>query len=194
MRIRGLIIFASVVQSILFLTHFFIYKTWTLAAPGSEATGPWLKVTVGALSVSFLAASLLAFRYSNPAVRTLYRIAAVWLGIVSFLFFAAGASWVIFGVTRLAGVGVNFHVIVAVLYAAAVLSGVAGVLNAGWTRIRRITVRLENLPETWRGRTAALVSDLHLGHFHNGSFLRQFWARVMRKNPEAFSWQATCTM
>ena len=37
----------------------------------------------------------------------------------------------------------NFHAIVEVLYAAAVLSGVAGLLNAGWTRIRWITVRLE---------------------------------------------------
>ena len=185
MRIRGLITFASVVQVILFLTHFFIYETWAFAAPGNEATAPWLKVTVGVLSVSFLTASLLAFRYSNPTVRTLYRIAAVWLGTVSFLFFAAGASWVGFGVARLAGVDVNFHVIVEVLYAAAVLSGVAGVLNAGWTRIRRVTIQLENLPQAWRGRTAALVSDLHLGHVRNGSFLRRIVAKVMRENPDA---------
>src|SRR6266850_3246117 len=127
MRIRaGLIGLIAVIQSILFLTHFFIYKTWTFAAAGSEASVfPWLKVTVGLLSVSFLSASLLAFRFTNRAVRTLYRIAAVWLGIVSFLFFAAGASWVVFGVTRLAGVDVNFHAIVEVLYAAAVLTGVA---------------------------------------------------------------------
>jgi predicted MPP superfamily phosphohydrolase len=185
MRIRGLITFASVIQSILFLTHFFIYKTWMFAAPGNETTAPWLKATVEALSISFLAASLLAFRYSNPTIRTFYRIAAVWLGIVSFLFFAAGASWLVLGVTWLAGVDVNFHVIVEILYATAVLSGVAGVLNAGWTRIRRITVRLENLPETWRGRKAALVSDLHLGHVRNGSFLRRIVAKVMRENPDA---------
>jgi uncharacterized protein len=185
MRIRGLVAFASVVQSVLFLTHFFIYETWTFAAPGDEATALWLKVTVGVLSVSFLGTSLLAFRYTNPAVRTLYRIAAVWLGIVSFLFFAAGASWVVFGVTQVARVDVNFHGIVEVLYAAAVLSGLAGVLNAGWTRIRRITVRLENLPETWRGRTAALVSDVHLGHVRNASFLRRIVAKVMRENPDA---------
>jgi len=185
MRIRGLITFASVVQAILFLTHFFIYETWAFAAPGNEATALWLKVTVGALSVSFLATSLLAFRYTNPIVRTLYRIATVWLGIVSFLFFAAAASWVAFGVARLAGINVNFHSIVKVAYAAAILSGIAGVLNAGWTRIRRITVRLENLPETWRGRTAALVSDLHLGHVRNGSFLRRIVAKVMRENPDA---------
>ncbi|HYT21438.1 MAG TPA: metallophosphoesterase [Candidatus Polarisedimenticolia bacterium] len=181
----GIIAFVSVIQCILFLTHFFIYKTWTFAAAESEAFAQWLKVTVGVLSVSFLAASLLAFRYTSPTVRTLYRIAAVWLGIVSFLFFAAGASWVVFGATRLAGADVNFHAIVEVLYAAAVLSGVAGLLNAGWTRIRWITVRLENLPETWRGRTAALVSDLHLGHVRNGGFLRRIVRKVMRENPDA---------
>jgi len=88
MRIpAGFIGFATAFQSILFLTHFFIYKTWTFATAGSEVSSPpWLKVIVGSLSISFLVATLLAFRYSNPAVRTLYRIAAVWLGIVSFLF------------------------------------------------------------------------------------------------------------
>ena len=187
MRIRaGFVTFVGIIQSILFLTHFFLYETWMFARAGSEtSSAPWLKVTVGMLSVSFLAASLLAFRYSNPAVRTLYRIAAAWLGIVSFLFLAAGASWVVFGVTRILGVDVNFHVIVEFSYAAGVLSGVAGLLNAGWTRIRRITVRLENLPEAWRGRKAALVSDLHLGHVRNGSFLGRIVAKVMRENPDA---------
>src|SRR5258708_11593108 len=140
---------------------------------------------MGLFSVSFLTASLLAFRCSNPAVRTLYRIAAVWLGIVSLLFFAAVASWVVFGVTQLAGMDVSSHKIVEVLYAAAVLSGITGVLEGGWKRMRRITVRLENVPETWRGRTAALISDLHLGHVRNGGFLRRIVTKVMRESPDA---------
>src|SRR5258705_218276 len=185
-RRAGIIAFATVIQSILFLTHFLIYKTWTFAPAVSKVSSPpWLKVIVGLLSVSFLTASLLAFRYSNPAVRTLYRIAAVWLGIVSFLFFAAVASWFVFGVTRLAGADLTFHKIVEVLYAAAVLCGITGVLNAGWTRTRRITVRLENLPETWRGRTAALISDLHLGHVRNGGFLGGSVAKGVKENADA---------
>src|SRR3989442_15188159 len=98
MRIRaGFIAFATVIQSILFLTHFFIYKTWTFEAAGSEISAfAWLKVTMGALSVSFLGATLLAFRFTNPAVRMLYRIAAIWLGIVSFLFFACAARGGVF--------------------------------------------------------------------------------------------------
>lgn len=187
MRIRaGIAGFVTVVQLILFLTHFFIYETWIFgAAQGGATTSAWLKITAGVLSVSFLSASLLAFRFTNSAMRTFYRIAAVWLGIVSFLFFAAAASWVIFGVARLAGVNANFHQITEVLYAIAVVTGVAGLLNAGWTRVRRVTVRLENLPDAWRGRTAALVSDLHLGHVRNGSFLRRIVATVMSERPDA---------
>ena len=53
--------------------------------------------------MSFVAASLLAFRYTNAALRVFYRAAAVWLGLLTFLFLAAGSSWAIFGVARLAG-------------------------------------------------------------------------------------------
>src|SRR5260370_14747806 len=139
MRIRSVFIaIAAIIQSILFLVHFFIYKTWSFAPAGSGFSGEWLKLTIGVLSVSFLAATLLAFRYTNPAIRTLYRIAAVWLGIVSFLFFAACASWVVFWVTRIGGMDVRVHQIMEILYAAAVLGGLTGVLEARATPIPRL--------------------------------------------------------
>jgi uncharacterized protein len=187
MRIRaGLLGFIAVIQTILFLTHFLLYETWTFSSVESDAAGSiWLKLIFGALSVSFLAASLLAFRYSSPALRLFYRAAAVWLGLLSFLFLAAVSSWIVFGITRLAGLDRNFHRIVEVLFGAAVVAGVYGVFNASWTRITRITVRLRNLPEAWRGRKAALISDLHLGHVRNGSFLRRMVAKILKEEPDA---------
>src|SRR5260370_38049723 len=141
MRIRsGFIAIAAIIQSILFLVHFFIYKTWSFAPAGSGFSGEWLKLTIGVLSVSFLAATLLAFRYTNPAIRTLYRIAAVWLGIVSFLFFAACASWVVFWVTRIAGMNLGFHQIGEILYVSAVFGRLSPVLNPRLTPIPPITV------------------------------------------------------
>jgi predicted MPP superfamily phosphohydrolase len=53
------------------------------------------------------------------------------------------------------------------------VAGLYGVLNAAWPRLVRISVALPNLPPQWRGRTAALVSDLHLGHVRNGRFVRR---------------------
>jgi uncharacterized protein len=187
MRIRpGLLGFIALIQTVLFLTHLLLYETWTISAGETGAGGPlWLKILMGVLSVSFLAASLLAFRYMGAALRVFYRAAAIWLGMLSFLFLAAISSWVVFGVARAAGLHANFHLIVEVLFGAAMVAGVYGVFNASWTRITRITVRLANLPDTWRGRTAALISDLHLGHVRNGSFLRRMVAKILKEAPDA---------
>src|SRR5215831_19258072 len=175
MKIRaGLVGFIAVVQAILFQTHLILYETWTFSTSGNGATETlWLKIVLGILSVSFLIASLLAWRYTGAAVQTIYKVAAVWLGLLSFLFGAAVISWIALGVTWAAGLHANFHLMVEVLFGAAAAAGIYGVFNASWTRITRTTVRLANLPEAWRGRKAALISDLHLGHVRNGSFLRR---------------------
>jgi predicted MPP superfamily phosphohydrolase len=187
MRVRREIIsFIVVIQSVLFLTHYLLYETWAFAPAGSETPGAfWIKLALGFLSVSFIAASLLAFRYTNAALRAFYRAAAVWMGLVSFLFLAAVSAWIIFGVARLAGLNINFHRTVEWLFGAATAAGLYGVFNAGWTRITRTTVRLANLPEAWRGRRAALISDVHLGHVRNGSFLRRLVAMTLREEPDA---------
>src|SRR5260370_17685313 len=46
-------------------------------------------------------------------------------------------------------------------------------INAARLRVTRLHVALPNLPEQWRGRVAALVSDTHLGHVRNGRFVRR---------------------
>jgi predicted MPP superfamily phosphohydrolase len=183
---RRLVFFSVVIQFVLWLTHLLLYKTWTFASAGSDTPRAlWLKLVLGFLSVSFVAASMLAFRYTNGVIRTIYRIAAVWIGLVSFLFVAAVSSWILFGVARLAGLDMNFHRTVELLFGVAILAGFYGVFNAGWTRITRTTVRLANLPARWRGRRAALISDLHLGHVRNGSFLRRIVAKILKEGPDA---------
>src|SRR5580700_7047317 len=183
---KGLIGLIVILQTVLFLAHFLVYQTWTFSPAGNDVPGTLgIKLVLGFLSVSFVAASLLAFRYTNAAVRALYRVAAVWLGFLTFLFFAAVFSWIFFGVARLAGLDVSFHRMVEWLFGAALVAGLYGVFNASWTRITRTTVRLANLPPAWRGRRAALISDLHLGHVRNGSFLRRMVAKILKEEPDA---------
>jgi len=104
---------------------------------------------------------------------------------LTFLFVAAVSSWMILEVANLAGLVVNFHRIVEVLFGAAIMAGLYGVFNAGWTRVTRTTVRLANLPASWHGRRAALISDVHLGHVRNGTFLRRMVAKILSEEPDA---------
>jgi len=106
MRLRKRLIgFIAIIQSVLFLTHFILYETWTFSPTGSHTPGAlWIKLVLGFLSVSFVAASLLAFRYTNAALRAFYR--AAWVGLVTFLFLATVSSWIIFGVAWVVGLDV----------------------------------------------------------------------------------------
>ena len=182
---KQLIAFIAVVQSILFLAHFFVYETWIFSPGDAEVSGRVIAaLTLGILSISFITASLLAFRYSNRFVRGLYKVSAVWMGLLSFLLFGAAGSWVVLAASHLAGFSLNFHRSVEILFALVAALGALGLLNASCTRITRATVRLAKLPEAWRGRRAALVSDLHLGHVRNSGFLRRIVTSILREEPD----------
>jgi uncharacterized protein len=186
MERKSLIGLIAVLQSVLCGTHVLLYETWIFSPAGRDTHAAlWIRLALGFLSLSFVSASLLAFRYSNAALRAFYRAAAVWTGLVSWLFLAAVSSWIIFGGARLAGLDMNFHGTVELLFGAAVVAGLYGVFNASWTRITRTSVRLENLPAAWRGRSVALISDVHLGHVRNGGFLRRMVARILKEEPDA---------
>jgi hypothetical protein len=78
-RLRTRIVLAvAIIQSVLFLAHRFVYETWTTFRAVPDPPGiTRLETTVALLSISFVAATLLSFRYSSWPVRLLYSIAAV---------------------------------------------------------------------------------------------------------------------
>ncbi len=175
----------SIIQAFLFLVHIAIYATWTFfwgALDSSRAME--LRIALTILSISFVAASLLAHHYFNPLVRAIYTIASVWLGFVNFFFLAACACWIAYGLPLLFGVQLQTRAVAAVCFGLGLLAGVIAIVNAAWTRVVRVTIKLPNLPAAWRGRTAALVSDLHLGHVRNTWFLRRILRKLSQLQPD----------
>jgi uncharacterized protein len=178
-------IFVAVVQSILLLVHLVLYLTWKYFwGPLDPSTLTRFQIIVSLLSISFVAASLLAFRYSNIGVRMFYTLAALWLSLVNFLFLVACACWLLYAIPAIFGAHLQKRTLLETLSSAAVLATLYGVANASWTRVKRINVKLTKLPESWRGRTAALVSDLHLGHVRNRSFVRRIVRMLIRLRPD----------
>jgi predicted MPP superfamily phosphohydrolase len=167
-----LLVFVSIVQVILFSAHWFVYATaahfW-----GGWASSCSVKLAFALLSMNFVAASLLGWYSYRPLVRFFYLFASLWLGFASYFLLASIACWIIYSVSAIAGLGWQPAWIADATFAAAIAAGVYGLLNAAWPRVVRIAVTLPNLPAQWRGRTAALVSDLHLGHVRNGRFVRR---------------------
>lgn len=177
------------IQVILFLAHWLVFSTFIAFVPGlapSEVSG--LHVAMLVLAFSFVAASLLAYRFSNAAVRFVYWLAAVWLGFLNFFFWASLLAWIAQLALRLAispAYAASARPLVAgILYSIAALMGIYGLFNARMVRIRRIAVQLPNLPASWRGRRAVLLSDLHLGPINGVQFCRRLVAKAQSFKPD----------
>ena len=174
-----------VVQTILFLAHWFIYSTWIVFWGG---LGGWttvaLRTALFLLAFSFIAAALFGFYFANRLVTGLYRVAAVWLGVLNFLFLAACLCWLARLALALAGLTANRPLLAAVFFSLAVVASLYGLVNARFIRIRRIRVHLDGLPASWHGRTALVVSDLHLGHVNGSGFSRRIVELAARLKPD----------
>jgi uncharacterized protein len=178
----------AIVQTILFLAHWYLYRTWVdFWLPISPDASIFLRAAFTSLSVSFIVATMLGFRYDNAFIKSFYRIACIWLGIANFLFVGAMLAWLIDLALRLALPGTS-HLsarpyIAALFLIVALATALRGIFNARKIHERHITVRLPDLPASWRGRTALLISDLHLGHINGKGFAAQIASMVRRIDP-----------
>lgn len=177
----------ALLEVFLLLAHWFLFSTAVHFLPISGTAEQALGWALVVLAISFVAAAMLSFRYANPAVEALYKAAAVWLGFLNFFFWAACLCWLVALGLRLAGSNTAAvrERVGETLFGLAILVGVYGLMNARWIRERRVTVSLPGLPETWRGRTALLVSDLHLGHVNGAGFAGRIAEIARRLNPDA---------
>ena len=187
MRSR-IVTFIAIMQGMLLLAHWFLYETLASFLELSPNLHPHalltLRIAAAVLSISFVSASLLAFRSANILMRMLYTVAAMWLGALTYLFLTACTMWIVYGVSSATGVPLNRPYLAAGLFSTALLISVYGIINASWTRVTRVTIPLRNLPRAWRGRVAAVVSDTHLGHVRNYSFIKRITRMVARLKPD----------
>ena len=179
------VLLISIVQSILFLGHGFLYRTlvrfFGVASPAKLLT---LKVVLTLLSVSLVLTSLLAFRYSNFLIQCLYTVAASWVGILYLLILASILCWVCYGLAKLFCLPLDQKIVIEILIGVALLASVYGFINAGVTRVTRINVELPLLPGPWKGKTAVWVSDTHLGHVRHYGFARQIASEITNLHPD----------
>ncbi len=179
------ILFISTVQSILFLGHWFLYKTlvrfFAVSSPTKLLT---LKVVLGLLSVSLVLTSFLAFRYSNLLVRCLYTAAASWLGIFYLFILASILCWIFYGLVKLFHLPMDQRILIEVLIGLALMASLYGFINSGVIRVTRISLQLPHLPSQWKGKTAIWVSDTHLGPVRNYGFAHHIATLVQRLHPD----------
>jgi predicted MPP superfamily phosphohydrolase len=178
-----IILFVTVFLSVLLTANWFVCATWNHFL-GMTAVPLWEIIPPG-LTLAFVATTFLGRRSSSFGLRLVYRISAVWLGILNFSFFAACAAWMVSAAATLFGVHFEPKVIAEAFFGMSMLASIYGLVNANRLRVTLITVNLPNLPAAWQGRTMALVTDLHLGSVRRARFASRVVAKLQSLQPDA---------
>jgi uncharacterized protein len=129
------------------------------------------------LTVGFVIAQIAGSKFFNLFTRAAYMVTAIWMGLFVYLLLSTVFSVILisFGIPALFGI---------TLYIIALAIGTYGFLHARNIQIKRIEVKIDNLPEKWRGRKMVFVSDLHLGQVHAKKFAKKIVNLINEQKPD----------
>lgn len=160
----GFIIIALITQGLLFFVHFVFYRfgvdTFHLADKYKYILG----TTMVILSLSFTSSMILFQKFGNKFTENFYYLSAIWLGTVFWIFIAIVLSTI----SRYVILNDLYYSIFAgVLVVSAFLVSFYGVSHARNIQVVQKDIYINNLPESWEGKKAVFMSDLHYGNIHD---------------------------
>ncbi len=141
-------------------------------------------VVICMLALSFFLSAIFIRISSNPLTVSLMWISSLWLGLLLHLFAALALIWVTYLCVRVTGSSLNMKLVCGAFYGLAVLVTAYGVYNAFNVRLERVTVQIDDLPDSWKDQTIVQLSDVHLGSMRGTGFLRRLVDQVNALEPE----------
>lgn len=177
--------FAIIALAILLVGHYFIYYSLISLF---KLTDSYLHGIIIAaliiLPISFVVSTVIAHWKENWITKTFYFASGMWLGISANLILGFLAAWVVVGFFKIIGLTPNTIIIGTVAVVLALLYVAYGIYNVYNPEIVQVYVKIKNLPEEWKGKTAVQISDVHLGHILGQNFLKKVVNQINEINPD----------
>ncbi|MCM2339015.1 MAG: metallophosphoesterase [Burkholderiales bacterium] len=178
------LIFSIVI--LLFATiNLIAYKTFVTIFPVFASKHLFLiRIIFLVLMLSFILASFMARYDDSFFAKIFYTISASWFGFLSYLFLVAVLYSIILIVFHF--ISPNFSVlwIGKILFCLLIILGVYGLYNAQKIIITKVNISIPNLPESWKGRKAVFISDIHFGPIYSAGTAREISKKIEELNPD----------
>jgi hypothetical protein len=136
------------------------------------------------LALSFVIAILLIHWKENYFTRVLYYWSGLWLGFLANIVLSFGLAWIIYLGAKFFGFEIRTEILGGVFIFLAIIISAWGVWNAKNPVIRRVDVKIANLPQNWQGKKIVQLSDVHLGLTNKADFMEKVAKKVNFENPE----------
>lgn len=134
---------------------------------------------------SIILASLLIHKRDNLPIRIYYVTVMIWLGwFFNFLIFLSPIV-LLKVILKMRGVYFDASHYALLLFILATLFSALNVFNAFSPRVKRIAVKIKDLPEYWENKNVVMISDVHLGPIYRQKFLTRSITVINKLKPTA---------
>ena len=178
-------IFASLNTFMLYLAHSFVFKT---SFKYLEINNPTIRTIVilvmAGLSLLFVVSIITSHIHYNKTIRFTYYLSAVWLGTFLNLLFFFLINRLIIVLTQWLDIAVDYRVLHIVVLIICLCYSIYAIINAKHLKIKRVKVRIKDLPEYWINKKAILITDVHLGAIYGKAFLKKMVNKINASSPD----------
>ena len=188
MKVLPLITFLGVVLLLLGIVHGYLYLSFNafFDIPPPFARRILLPLIVF-LAVSFVLSSVCVRQFPGSASTIFYIFSSLWLGTALYHALASTIAWPVVAAVRWTSrpdLSMVPRYAALCLYSLAALFALYGAVNAHRVQVTRLSVSIRNLPDAWKGRTIAQLSDLHLGPYWGRGFLETVVETTLGLRPD----------
>lgn len=181
MKYFGFIVFLIINQLVIFLAHYLIYRFGTTYYPVLDKNKFTFGITLFVLSISFTLSMFLVRAWQNNLTAFFYKISAVWLGALLWVFLGivicSLIAFLIKDTNTVKQIGLIFFLSIFVI-------NTYGLINAFNTKVIEKEVRINNLPAEWVGKKGLFVSDTHYGNIHTQKRAFKLANKIKKINPD----------
>ena len=175
-----IIFFVGVMLVFLYVVNFVLYDAlafmFSIDVPAELLL---IAIVLGIFSGSFFVASVLGNFYYNSFTRLYYKLSAIWMGVLSYLFMLS----VVYGLVAALS-GQHLPVLGIACLCAAIGISLYGLIHARKIVVTEIIVPIPNLPPVWQTRKVVWISDVHVGQLLGPKFLTKVVNKINTLAPD----------
>ncbi len=134
--------------------------------------------------VSFVISTFLVHYSDNTITRLIYIASGLWLAIGWHVIMAFTLVWLIIGMNMRMHYALNFKKIAVILLSCALIWSGYGLWCAFHPKVVHVTVKIKDLPDSWKDKTAVQLSDIHLGNIYGAKFIENVISKVNAEHPD----------
>jgi uncharacterized protein len=173
-----IIIAFSLMLTILFLSHYYIYNRVLKVFDINKLL---LALTLGILTISFILISIIERYMCNSLTKFFYFVSSSWLGVLFFLLIGVLLIDLIFFIFKLFEINLDYKALGISMMIIILIITAYSLYNAKQVRVTQISIEAADIKDNLK---IIQISDLHIGALNNKEYLEKVVRLSNSLNPD----------